>query len=159
MLTGHDDIASIDRAYHLGADSFATKPVNWRQLSYQIRYVLRTSRLEHQKDGSRVCGELSGTEGSPVTLVTERDVRDFLQSIIDRASTLEEKLSVHDRARCLVSLQGIRSFAKRAIAECSRRVPSPAADCAHRANDVVDQCDAGPTDRLKDTTSVDITDR
>ena len=46
MLTGHDDIASIDRAYHIGADAFATKPVNWRQLSYQIRYVLRTSRLE-----------------------------------------------------------------------------------------------------------------
>src|ERR1035437_9346131 len=37
MLTGHDDIASIDRAYQLGANSFATKPVNWRQLSYQIR--------------------------------------------------------------------------------------------------------------------------
>ncbi len=40
MLTGHDDIASIDRAYHAGANSFAAKPVNWRQLSYQIRYVL-----------------------------------------------------------------------------------------------------------------------
>ena len=36
MLTGHDDIASIDRAYHLGANLFATKPVNWRQLSYLI---------------------------------------------------------------------------------------------------------------------------
>jgi two-component system, sensor histidine kinase and response regulator len=39
MLTGHDDIVSIDRAYQFGANSFATKPVNWRQLSYQIRYV------------------------------------------------------------------------------------------------------------------------
>jgi DNA-binding response OmpR family regulator len=46
MLTGHEDIASIDRAYSLGADSFATKPVNWRQLSYHIRYVLRTTRVE-----------------------------------------------------------------------------------------------------------------
>ena len=36
MLTGHDDITSIDRAYHIGANSFASKPVNWRQLSYQI---------------------------------------------------------------------------------------------------------------------------
>jgi len=32
MLTGHDDITSIDRAYQIGANSFATKPVNWRQL-------------------------------------------------------------------------------------------------------------------------------
>src|SRR5262245_46506590 len=31
MLTGHEDIGSIDRAYSLGANSFATKPVNWRQ--------------------------------------------------------------------------------------------------------------------------------
>src|SRR5215471_15108225 len=37
MLTGREDIASIDRAYRLGASSFATKPVNWRQLSYHIR--------------------------------------------------------------------------------------------------------------------------
>jgi len=44
MLTAHDDVASIDRAYELGANSFATKPVNWRQLSYQIRSVIRTSR-------------------------------------------------------------------------------------------------------------------
>ena len=43
MLTGHDDIASIDRAYQIGANSFATKPVNWRQLSYQVRYVVRMS--------------------------------------------------------------------------------------------------------------------
>ena len=46
MLTGREDIASIDRAYHLGATSFVTKPVNWRELSYQIRYVIRASRTE-----------------------------------------------------------------------------------------------------------------
>jgi two-component system, sensor histidine kinase and response regulator len=48
MLTGHEDIVSIDRAYSLGASSFATKPVNWRLLSYHIRYVLRTSRIERE---------------------------------------------------------------------------------------------------------------
>ena len=34
MLTGHEDIASIDRAFSLGANAFVTKPVNWRLLSY-----------------------------------------------------------------------------------------------------------------------------
>jgi len=43
MLTGHDDMASIDRAYRLGANAFSSKPVKWRLLSYQIRYVLRSS--------------------------------------------------------------------------------------------------------------------
>jgi DNA-binding response OmpR family regulator len=46
MLTGHDDVVSIDRSYKLGATAFATKPVNWRQLSYEVRYVLRASRME-----------------------------------------------------------------------------------------------------------------
>jgi two-component system, sensor histidine kinase and response regulator len=48
MLTGLEDIASIDRAFRLGASSFVTKPVNWRLLSYHIRYVLRASRVEAQ---------------------------------------------------------------------------------------------------------------
>jgi two-component system, sensor histidine kinase and response regulator len=46
MLTGREDIASIDRAFQLGANSFATKPINWRKLSYAIRYMLRTTRME-----------------------------------------------------------------------------------------------------------------
>ena len=48
MLTGHEDVASIDRSYELGATAFTTKPVNWRQLSYQIRYVLRSSKTEQE---------------------------------------------------------------------------------------------------------------
>ena len=46
MLTGREDIASIDLSYELGATAFTTKPVNWRQLSYQIRYLLRSARTE-----------------------------------------------------------------------------------------------------------------
>ncbi len=43
VVTGREDIDSIDRAYRLGATSFVVKPVNWRLLSYQIRYVLRAT--------------------------------------------------------------------------------------------------------------------
>ena len=48
MLTRHEDIVSIDRAFRLGANGFVSKPVNWRLLSYQVRYVLRSCALEHQ---------------------------------------------------------------------------------------------------------------
>lgn len=44
VITGREDMASIDRAYELGATSFVSKPVNWRVLAYQVRYVLRASR-------------------------------------------------------------------------------------------------------------------
>jgi CheY-like chemotaxis protein len=44
VVTGRDDISSIDLAYEAGATSFVTKPVNWRLMSYQLRYVLRAQR-------------------------------------------------------------------------------------------------------------------
>ena len=44
MVTSHEDIATIDNAYQAGATSFAVKPVNWRLLSYQIKYVLRAQK-------------------------------------------------------------------------------------------------------------------
>ena len=48
MLTCHEDIASIDHSYELGATAFTSKPVNWRQLSYQIRYLLRSAKTERE---------------------------------------------------------------------------------------------------------------
>ena len=131
ILTGHDDIASIDRAYHIGANSFATKPVNWRQLSYQIRYVLRTSRLERLQEDLRDCGS-APSEGHVVTPATERDVGDFLQTIVHRVNSIEENLSVLDRARWSESLENIRSIAIQALAEYSRQVPMTMVDGAHR---------------------------
>ena len=44
VVTGREDIASIDMAYQAGATSFVTKPVNWRLLGYQVRYVLRAQK-------------------------------------------------------------------------------------------------------------------
>jgi two-component system, sensor histidine kinase and response regulator len=63
MLTGHEDVASIDRAYSLGASSFVTKPVNWRLLSYHVRYVLRASRVEQQlRDAHRLASHTGNSE-------------------------------------------------------------------------------------------------
>jgi DNA-binding response OmpR family regulator len=155
MLTGHDDIASIDRAYHAGANSFAAKPVNWRQLSYQIRYVLRTRRLEYLQANAGGGGKLPDIEAPAVAPATERDVHDFLQSVIQRANALEEQLPVHDRARCSAPLQGVRSFAQRAVAEYPGQVPSPADSAPHA--DVIDQDDAAADDRTRpERKSVDV---
>ena len=45
VQTGREDVEAIDRCFHLGATSFAMKPLNWRLLAYQIRYVLRAERV------------------------------------------------------------------------------------------------------------------
>lgn len=44
VVTGLDDMSSIDRAYATGATAFAVKPLNWRLLAHQLSYVLRDSR-------------------------------------------------------------------------------------------------------------------
>jgi CheY-like chemotaxis protein len=43
VVTGHEDVASIDRAYDAGATAFMAKPVNWRILAYHLRFLARTA--------------------------------------------------------------------------------------------------------------------
>ena len=42
MMTGLDDIASIDHAFEVGATDFITKPLNYAILGHRVRYLLRT---------------------------------------------------------------------------------------------------------------------
>jgi len=46
VVTGREDILAVDRAYAAGATSFVTKPLNWRVLSHQLAYVLKSARTE-----------------------------------------------------------------------------------------------------------------
>jgi diguanylate cyclase (GGDEF)-like protein len=41
MVTGMDDIASIERAYESGATDFIAKPINWTLLAHRVRYLFR----------------------------------------------------------------------------------------------------------------------
>ena len=44
MVTGLDDVESIERAYQAGATDFITKPIQWLVLHHRVRYILRASR-------------------------------------------------------------------------------------------------------------------
>ena len=46
VATGREDVAAVDRAFSEGATSFVVKPLNWRLLSHQIRYIYRSHRAE-----------------------------------------------------------------------------------------------------------------
>jgi diguanylate cyclase (GGDEF)-like protein len=41
MVTGHDDVESIERAFEVGATDFISKPINWTLIGHRIRYILR----------------------------------------------------------------------------------------------------------------------
>jgi DNA-binding response OmpR family regulator len=137
MLTGHDDITSIDRAYQIGASSFATKPVNWRQLSYQIRHVVGANRTRDlPAPGSH--GPLEESDSGPAPDVTERDVAALLQTIIDRANALEQQLA-DDSERWSELLRGVRSFTS--LCQMVRTGPEFRTDGAGQLKPA-DQCDA-----------------
>jgi len=55
MMTGLDDIDSINRAYEAGATDFITKPINWLILQNRILYVLRSSKLFQDLHKSKIC--------------------------------------------------------------------------------------------------------
>jgi diguanylate cyclase (GGDEF)-like protein/PAS domain S-box-containing protein len=43
IMTGLDDLESIERAYRAGATDFVAKPLNWAILVHRIRYMLRAN--------------------------------------------------------------------------------------------------------------------
>jgi DNA-binding response OmpR family regulator len=53
VVTGREDVSAIDKAFIDGATSFVVKPINWRLLAYQIRYVHQASRTEASLIGAR----------------------------------------------------------------------------------------------------------
>ena len=48
MMTGLDDIDSIEHAYQAGATDFAVKPINWTILAHRVAYMLRAGRAAMQ---------------------------------------------------------------------------------------------------------------
>jgi CheY-like chemotaxis protein len=88
VITSRDDMFAIDRAYEIGATSFVSKPVNWRLLGYQLRYVMRTSRMEAEvrvaRDEARRAADL---RESLLTLL-QHETRTPLHGIIGFAELL-----------------------------------------------------------------------
>ena len=46
VVTGREDVEAVDRAFQAGATLFVIKPLNWRLLADQVRYVHRSSHAE-----------------------------------------------------------------------------------------------------------------
>jgi len=45
VVTGVDDVESIERAYDCGATDFISKPIKWVVFRHRIQYILRSSKL------------------------------------------------------------------------------------------------------------------
>ncbi len=85
VVTGREDIAAIDRAYAAGATSFISKPINWRLLSYQIRYVRRAYEADR---GSRAALAACEAKLAGLALQTSR----LLSLALDKGGVLKPEL-------------------------------------------------------------------
>jgi two-component sensor histidine kinase len=65
MITGQDDVASIIRAYEVGATDFISKPINWLILKHRLRYMWRAGQ---------VLKELWESQNRLVNSLREKDV-------------------------------------------------------------------------------------
>lgn len=90
MITGREDIASIDRAFECGATSFVAKPVNWRLLSHQLRYVLRMSRIEADIRAARDHAEKLADLKGAILATVKHEFRTPLASIIGFSQMMRE---------------------------------------------------------------------
>jgi len=91
MVTGREDAVSIDRAFDVGANSFTVKPVNWRQLSHHVRYVVRAAR--HERDARRARDEavsISRMKSDILTLM-RHEFRTPLSAIIGFSDLIERQ--------------------------------------------------------------------
>ena len=48
MLTGLNELAATERAFHAGASDFITKPINWLLLDQRLRYAIRSRDLQQK---------------------------------------------------------------------------------------------------------------
>ena len=57
VVTGREDVEAVDRAFAAGATSFVVKPLNWRLLSHQLRYVHRNAMSERTLAAERAVAQ------------------------------------------------------------------------------------------------------
>lgn len=75
MVTGLDDVESIEQAYQVGATDFLTKPIQWLILHQRVRYILRASwtlrDLQNSEERFRTLVNAAGS----VIMVLDRKAR------------------------------------------------------------------------------------
>lgn len=81
VVTGREDVVSIERAFALGATSFLCKPINWNVFRHQVDYVLKVARVERRLRAANHDLEQLAALRSRELAVLEREVEKAADSI------------------------------------------------------------------------------
>ena len=93
VITGREDVDAVDRAFQAGATSFVVKPLNWRLLSYQIRYVQRAARAAAQAAEATAQLERLARESSRFLSVALSQNAALRPAAVDFAKVADQVLS------------------------------------------------------------------
>ncbi len=84
MVTGRDDVASINQSYQAGATDFLAKPINWNLLGHRVQYLVRGGRLVQELEESE-SRQRAMLDALPDLLL----VVDLYDRIVDRLGATE----------------------------------------------------------------------
>ncbi|MDF3020379.1 MAG: response regulator receiver protein [Steroidobacteraceae bacterium] len=84
MVTGRDDVASINQSYQAGATDFLAKPINWNLLGHRVQYLVRGGRLVQEVEESEA-RQRAMLDALPDLLL----VVDMYDRIVDRLGATE----------------------------------------------------------------------
>ncbi len=70
MVTGMDDVESVDAAYRAGATDFICKPISWALIAHRVRYMLRGYQInldlgQAARESNRKLAYFDGLTGAP----------------------------------------------------------------------------------------------
>ena len=119
MVTGRDDVASINHAYEAGATDFLAKPINWNLLGHRVQYLVR---------GGRLVQEVEESEGRQRAML---DALPDLLLVVDAADRIVDRLGAIENHPFLAGPIQARTETRRAgerrrgarHCPCARRLP------------------------------------
>ncbi len=92
MMTGLDDLKSIERAFEVGATNFLTKPINLQLLPYHIKYMLRSSTYEQETREAIRLAEESSAAKSQFLASMSHELRTPLNAVLGFSEVIHQEI-------------------------------------------------------------------
>lgn len=81
MVTGLEDLASIQAAYQAGANDYLTKPLHWKHLPFRLQHVLNASRAyQALQDRTRTLRSLFAAHPDPIFTIDAEGIATLVHS-------------------------------------------------------------------------------